>query len=102
MSANLASKDPTLSLKGLGVDVVPDSLLAPKDTGHLEGLDLKRNSLQLLPSELFLSLNQLQELDISEVWRNKSKHHPDTLNCRRYPFIFRRRIRGALLIDRPS
>lgn len=53
-------------LAGLGLELLPGFLLTTKYE-HLAVLDLKRNLLALLPSELFLNLTRLQEVDVSEV-----------------------------------
>lgn len=67
---NFESQASKLSLARLGIDALPESLLTTNrssELGHIVVLDLKHNALQLLPSELFLCLTQLQEVDASEV-----------------------------------
>lgn len=68
MIDNLVAKNPKLSLARLGIDALPEAF---SDTSsrmtHITALDLKHNKLKLLPSELFLCLTQLEEVDISEV-----------------------------------
>lgn len=52
--------------------ILPEAILTPNTrslVAHITVLDLKQNALQLLPSELFLCLTQLQEMDASEVCR---------------------------------
>lgn len=55
-----------LVLSGLGLDALPDVLLSAKHD-RLSVLQLQRNTLALLPSELFLNLKGLQEMDVSKV-----------------------------------
>lgn len=70
MADNFATKDPKLSLARLGIDVLPNALSAScSRVTHVTVLDLKHNSLQLLPSRLFLCLTQLEEVDVSQVRR---------------------------------
>lgn len=64
---NFAAENPKLSLARLRIDVLPDALIASSRVTHITVLDLKHNSLQLLPSELFLCLAQLEEADVSQV-----------------------------------
>lgn len=65
---NLAAENPKLSLARLGIDALPEALSDTSSrTAHITMLDLKHNKLQLLPSELFMCLTQLEEVDISEV-----------------------------------
>lgn len=64
---NFAAENPKLSLARLGIDVLPDALSASSRVTHITVLNLKHNSLQLLPSELFMCLTQLEEVDVSEV-----------------------------------
>lgn len=55
---------------------LPEAILMPKArslVAHITVLDLKRNALQLLPSELFLCLTQLQEMDAREVGSSVSR-----------------------------
>lgn len=67
MADNLAAGNPNLSLARLGIDVLPDALSASSRVTHITVLDLKQNSFQLLPSELFLCLTQLEDVDVSQV-----------------------------------
>lgn len=67
---NLETGAPKLSLARLDMDILPESILEQRDctqVAHIRVLDLKHNALQLLPSELFLCLTQLQEVDVSKV-----------------------------------
>lgn len=67
---NLSQGAAILSLARLGIDTLPEDLLESRsntEVVHLIVLDLKQNILQLLPSELFMCLSSLQELDVSEV-----------------------------------
>lgn len=66
----LAEGNPRLSLARLGIDMLPEELSITSRVTHITALDLKHNRLQLLPSELFLCLTQLEDLDVSEVRRN--------------------------------
>ena len=72
---NFAAKDPKLSLARLGIDVLPDALSASSRVTHITVLNLKHNSLQLVPSELFLCLTQLQEVDVSQVRQSQCLEH---------------------------
>lgn len=63
----LANENSKLSLARLGIDMLPERLRATSRVTHITVLDLKHNRLQLLPSELFLCLTQLEDLDVSEV-----------------------------------
>lgn len=70
MANNLRTAASRFSLARLGMTSLPEAILMPKArslVAHITVLDLKRNALQLLPSELFLCLTQLQEMDASEV-----------------------------------
>ena len=67
MAENFASENPKLSLARLGINMLPDALSTSSRVIHITVLDLKHNSLQLLPSELFLCLTQLEEIDVSQV-----------------------------------
>lgn len=64
-----------LILSGLDLDVLPHALLAVKHD-RLVVLHLQRNKLALLPSELFLRLTELQEIDVSEVQMLTSIYNP--------------------------
>lgn len=64
---NFATKNPKLCLAGLGIDTLPDALCTTSRVTHVTMLNLKNNNLQLLPSELFLCLTQLEEVDVSKV-----------------------------------
>ena len=70
MANNLRAAAARFCLARLGITSLPEAILMPKAKGlvtHITVLDLKQNALQLLPSELFLCLTQLQELDASQV-----------------------------------
>lgn len=70
VAENLTNEAPTLTLARLEIDVLPEALLAPGArcrVAHIMVLNLKHNHLQLLPSELFLCMPQLHEMDVSEV-----------------------------------
>ena len=72
VTRNLRTKASRFSLAKLGITFLPEAILTPKArnlVAHITILDLKQNALQLLPSELFLCLTQLQEMDASEVCR---------------------------------
>lgn len=64
-----------LILSGLDLDVLPHALLAAKHD-RLVVLHLQRNKLALLPSELFLNLSELQEIDVSEVQTEIFSNNP--------------------------
>lgn len=70
MANNLMTAASRFCLARLGMTTLPEAILMPKASSlvaHITVLDLKQNALQLLPSELFLCLSQLQEIDASEV-----------------------------------
>ena len=70
MANNVRTRASRFSLVRLGMAILPEAILTPNArslVAHITVLDLKQNALQLLPSELFLCLTQLQELDASQV-----------------------------------
>lgn len=63
----LAAESSRLSLARIGIDALPGELTASNRVTHITVLDLKHNALQILPSEVFLCLTQLEEVDVSKV-----------------------------------
>ncbi|CAM9765969.1 unnamed protein product, partial [Scytosiphon promiscuus] len=67
IAQNFAGKNPRLSLARLGIDAFPAPLTSSaRPVSHITILNVKHNALGLVPSELFLCLIQLEELDLSE------------------------------------
>lgn len=63
----LAAESSRLSLARIGIDALPGDLTASNRVTHITVLDLKHNALQIFPSELFLCVSQLEEVDASKV-----------------------------------
>ncbi|CAM9338449.1 unnamed protein product [Ectocarpus sp. 8 AP-2014] len=72
----LAAESSRLSLARIGIDALPGDLTASNRVTHITVLDLKHNALQILPSELFLCVTQLEEVDAS---KNRISYLPETI-----------------------
>ncbi|CAM9274922.1 unnamed protein product, partial [Hapterophycus canaliculatus] len=66
VAQNFAGKNSRLSLAKLDIDAFPAPLTSSRRVSHITILDAKRNALTLVPSELFVCLTELEELDLSE------------------------------------